>query len=227
MVGLAQLQQEMFWEPVWISLKTAFVSSVIVFNLGILAAWGLTFRKFPGKIWIETFIMLPLVLPPTVVGFILLMLLGRRSWVGRYLEELGSQPIVFSWGATVIAAVVVAFPLVYQTAKSGFLSVEEDLPASARSMGASEFQILRHILLPLTVRSLRAAFILGFARAIGEFGATLMLAGNIPGRTQTLPTAIYVAVDSGNNQMAWAWAGIIVVFSFLLMLFTGSGRKSR
>ncbi len=165
--------------------------------------------------------MLPLVLPPTVVGFLLLIVLGRRSWLGRLIEWVFDAPIIFSWYAGVVASVVVAFPLVYQTMKTGFRSINRSLEDAARSIGASEWQLFRYVSLPLVFQSLLSAYILGFARALGEFGATLMIAGNIPGRTQTVPTAIYVAVDSGNMSMAWVWTGTVIVISFLMLLFTG------
>jgi molybdate transport system permease protein len=178
-------------------------------------------RSFKGKTLLETAFMLPLVLPPTVVGFLLLVVLGRKSWLGRLIEWLFAAPIVFTWWAAVIAATVVAFPLVYQTMKVGFASVDRDLEDAGRSIGANEWQVFRYITLPLTFRSLISAYILGFARSLGEFGATLMIAGNIPGKTQTIPTAIYVAVDAGNAPMAWAWTGSMIVISFLMLLLTG------
>ena len=215
---MASIDWSDFWLPVKLSLFVALISSVVVLLLGVAAAWWLSRRTFKGKILIETLFMLPLVLPPTVVGFLLLVLLGRRSWVGEWIEWLFSAPIVFSQWAAVIAAVVVSFPLVYQTMKVGFLSVDRSIEEAARSDGASEWHVFRSITLPLAFRSLISAYILGFARGLGEFGATLMIAGNIPGKTQTIPTAIYVAVDSGNTTMAWAWTGSIIVISFLLLL---------
>ncbi|MEI7027442.1 molybdate ABC transporter permease subunit [Paenibacillus sp. y28] len=212
---------QQFWAPVQLSLQVALVSSVIVMLLGIAAAWGMTRIRFKGRLVVETVIMLPLVLPPTVVGFLLLVLLGRKSWAGRAIEWLFEAPIVFSWWAAVAASVVVAFPLVYQTMKTGFGGVNRDMEDAARSFGAGEWQVLWHITLPLAAPSLISAYILGFARSLGEFGATLMIAGNIPGRTQTLPTAIYVAVDGGHMSLAWAWTGAIVLFSFFLLLLTG------
>jgi molybdate ABC transporter, permease protein len=164
--------------------------------------------------------MLPLVLPPTVVGFLLLVLLGRKSWVGQGIERLFHAPVIFTWWAAVIASVVVSFPLVYQTMKVAFLSVDKRLEEAGRSIGANERQVFWHITLPLASRSLISAYILGFARGLGEFGATLMIAGNIPGKTQTIPTAIYVAVDSGNTTMAWAWTVSIIVISFILLLIS-------
>ncbi len=212
------------WPPIRLSLQVTFLSSLIVIVLGTAAAWRLSRSKLKGRLIIETLFLLPLVLPPTVVGFILLMLLGRRSTIGRFIESLFGAPIVFTWWAAVIAAVVVAFPLVYQTMKTGFSSVDTELEAAARSSGANEWQVFRYISLPLASRSLVTAYILGFARGIGEFGATLMIAGNIPGRTQTVPTAIYVAVDAGHTTMAWAWTVSIIIFSFLLLLMARQRR---
>ncbi|MHA6480827.1 molybdate ABC transporter permease subunit [Paenibacillus sp. strain BS8-2] len=209
------------WPPIKLSLLVTLLASVVAALLGIAAAWWMSRGKFRGKTLIDTVFLLPLVLPPTVVGFLLLMLLGRRSWVGQAIEWLFSAPVIFSSWAAVIAAVVVAFPLVYQTMKVGFDSVDRELEQSARSMGASDPQVFRLITLPLAWRSLMTGYILGFARGLGEFGATLMIAGNIPGKTQTVPTAIYVAVDAGRMSMAWAWTIGIIVISFLMLLLTG------
>ncbi|NUU75137.1 molybdate ABC transporter permease subunit [Paenibacillus xylanilyticus] len=209
-----------FWSPVRLSLQVALLSSVVAAVLGIAVAWKMSRRSFRGKVVLETAFMLPLVLPPTVVGFLLLVLLGRKSVLGQWIEAIFSAPVIFSWWAAVIASVVVAFPLVYQTMKSGFSGIDGDLEDAGRSMGANEWQVFRYISLPLAGRALMTAFILGFARALGEFGATLMIAGNIPGKTQTLPTAIYVAVDSGNQTMAWAWTVSIIIISFIMLLLT-------
>ncbi|WP_373864992.1 MULTISPECIES: molybdate ABC transporter permease subunit [Paenibacillus] len=210
-----------YWSPIGLSLQVAMLSSIVVAVLGVGAAWWMSRRSFKGKTLLETAFMLPLVLPPTVVGFLLLVMLGRKSWIGRFFEWLFDAPVVFSWWAAVVASIVVAFPLVYQTMKTGYASVDRDLEDAGRSIGASEWQVFRYITLPLTFRSLVTAYILGFARGLGEFGATLMIAGNIPGKTQTIPTAIYVAVDAGNTAMAWAWTGAIILISFIMLLFTG------
>lgn len=209
-----------FWIPIKLSLQVSVLSSLIVILLGVAAAWWVSRKSFKGKTLLETAFMLPLVLPPTVVGFILLVMLGRKSWFGQWIEWLFDAPIIFTWWAAVIASVVVAFPIVYQTMKVGFSSVERDLEEAARSTGANEWQVFRYITLPLTYRSLVSAYILGFARGLGEFGATLMIAGNIPGKTQTIPTAIFVAVDAGNMTMAWAWTGAMIIISFLMLLLT-------
>ncbi|MBN2984053.1 molybdate ABC transporter permease subunit [Cohnella algarum] len=214
-----------FWEPVRLSLQVALLSGIAALVLGTAAAWRMAGATFFGKSLLETAFMLPLVLPPTVVGFILLVVLGRRSPIGKGIEWLASAPLLFTWWAAVVASVIVAFPLVYQTMKTGFSSIEPELEDAARSAGAGEWQVFRYITLPLAFRSLLTAFILGFSRALGEFGATLMIAGNIPGKTQTVPTAIYVAVDSGNTGMAWAWSVAIVAISYVMLLL--AGRKTR
>ncbi|MFE5317579.1 molybdate ABC transporter permease subunit [Paenibacillus sp. NPDC056579] len=217
----ASIDWQQFWTPIRLSVQVALLSSVVVVLLGIAAAWWMSRRSFKGKTLLETAFMLPLVLPPTVIGFLLLVILGRKSWFGQFIEWLFAAPVIFSWWSAVIASIVVAFPLVYQTMKVGFSSVDKDLEAASRSIGASEWQVFLYITLPLTYRSLVSAYILGFARGLGEFGATLMIAGNIPGKTQTIPTAIYVAVDAGDTAMAWAWTGSIIVISFIMLLLTG------
>jgi molybdate transport system permease protein len=216
---IGELDWQAFWSPIALSLRVALLSSVAAMALGVGAARCMTRRSFRGKTLLETAFMLPLVLPPTVVGFLLLVSLGRRSWIGKFAEWLFAAPIVFSWWAAVIASVVVAFPLVYQTMKTGFLSVDKGLEEAARSSGANERQVFAYITLPLAYRSFVTAYVLGFARGFGEFGATLMIAGNIPGRTQTTPTAIYIAVDAGNATMAWAWTLSMIAVSFVLLFF--------
>jgi len=221
---------QMYWiefvSPVLLSLKVAAVSSVIVLLIGGLAARAMSRRSFRGKTLLETAILLPLVLPPTVVGFILLVLLGKKSWIGYLMESLFSQSIIFTWGAAVIASIVVAFPLVYQTMKTGFSLIDKSVEDAGRSDGANERQVLWYITLPMAWRAVTSAFILGFARGLGEFGATLMIAGNIPGKTQTLPTAIYIAVESGNQTLAWYWSGAVILISFGLLLFINRKDKS-
>jgi len=219
---IGELDWQAFWSPIALSLRVALLSSIAAMALGVGAARWMTRRSFRGKTLLETAFMLPLVLPPTVVGFLLLVSLGRRSWIGKFAEWLFSAPIVFSWWAAVIASVVVAFPLVYQTMKTGFLSVDKGLEEAARSSGANERQVFAYITLPLAYRSFVTAYVLGFARGFGEFGATLMIAGNIPGRTQTTPTAIYIAVDAGNATMAWAWTLSMIAVSFVLLFFARS-----
>ncbi|WDF05261.1 molybdate ABC transporter permease subunit [Shouchella hunanensis] len=206
-----------FWTPIFVSLQVVGIASVLAFILALLASWLLKKRAFKGKIMLETALMLPLVLPPTVIGFGLLVLFGRRSLIGQWYEQLFNQPIVFTLVAAVIAATVVAFPLIYQVLMNGFESVDDELEDAARQMGASEWAVFRYVSLPLAWRSLVSGFTLGFARALGEFGATLMFAGSIVGVTQTIPISIYLAVETGNTLMALYWVASIVLFSFLLL----------
>ncbi|WP_193726829.1 molybdate ABC transporter permease subunit [Paenibacillus guangzhouensis] len=225
-MSMMSIDWAQLWTPIRLSLQVALTASILSTLLGVASAWRMSRSKVKGKVLLETAFLLPLVLPPTVVGFLLLVVLGRRSWIGQFAEWLFSAPIIFSWGAAVIASIVVAFPLVYQTMKTGFRGIDYQLVDAARSIGASEWQVFRYITLPLAFPSLITAYILSFARSLGEFGATLMIAGNIPGKTQTVPTAIFVAVDSGNMTMAWLWTISMVVISFLLLLLTGRRRTS-
>lgn len=214
------------WSPIRLSLQVAAISSVLSTCAGIFIAWCMSISRFPGKVIAETLFMLPLVLPPTVIGFLLLVFLGRNSWVGQVIESIFSTSIIFSWGAAVIASIVVSFPLVYQTMKNGFAAIDTNLMDAARSSGASEWQVFRYVTLPIALPSVMTAYILSFARSLGEFGATLMIAGNIPGKTQTVPTAIFVAVESGNMTMAWLWTISIILISFLLLILTRMKKTS-
>ena len=214
-----------FWSPVGLSLKITAVSSVVTFVVALVVAAYMSRRSFRGKTAIETLFLLPMVLPPTVVGFLLLIILGRNSWIGQLAEWLFQAPIVFSWIAAVIASTVVAFPLVYQSCKAGFASIDGGVQDAARSEGANEWQVLRYISFPLAKRFLLSGYVLGFVRALGEFGATLMIAGNIPGKTQTIPTAIYIAVDSGRTSEAWAYTCMVILVSFLLVWITNRSLK--
>jgi len=207
-----------FISPIIISLKITCLASIITFVIALIVGRWMSRSRFSLKVVLDTVLMLPLVLPPKVVGFILLYTFGMQGWIGKWLNRLFDFSLVFTWWGGVIAAVVVSFPLVYQTIKAGFDSVDGDLEEAARSQGANEWQVLRYITLPLMSRLLVVAYVLGFARALGEFGATLMLAGNIPGRTQTVATAIYIAADSGRMLLAYSWVAVMILFSFMLML---------
>jgi molybdate transport system permease protein len=209
-----------FWTPIKLSLGIASISVIIVFFFGIIAARIISRKGFFGKTAVETILTLPLVLPPTVLGFLLIIIFGINSPVGRAIEEIFGSPIMFTWWAAVIASSVVAFPLMYQSAKTGFLSIDPGAEEAARVDGANEWKVFLHITLPLSARTLISGLILSFARALGEFGATLMFAGNLPGRTQTVPTAIYVAIESGNMESAWLWVIVMAGISFLMLLST-------
>jgi molybdate transport system permease protein len=208
---------EDFWSPVRLSISVAAISLAIVFAAGILLARVLALKKFKGKPLIETILLLPLVLPPSVVGFLLIIVFGKQSFIGRAIESFFGEPVIFTWLAAVIASSVVAFPLMYQSAKTGFETIEKEIEDASRVDGASEMKVFLFIALPLSAKALAAGAILSFARALGEFGATLMFAGNIPGKTQTIPTAIYFAIDSGNMEMAWLWTAVMIGISFFML----------
>lgn len=207
-----------FWSPVKLSIEIASISTILVIVLGLFFGKVMANRKFKGKVLVDTIFLLPLVLPPTVVGFLLLMIFGRNSPVGHLMEWIFNQPVLFTWWAALIASTIVAFPLMYQSARTGFEAVDSDIENAARVDGANAFRVLLYITLPLALKSIVSGAILSFARALGEFGATLMFAGNIPGKTQTIPTAIYVAIDSGNMDMAWLWVASIIVISFFMLV---------
>jgi molybdate transport system permease protein len=207
-----------FLSPIWLSLKIATIASVIVIFAGTFVGRFMARTTFKGKAIMETILMLPMVLPPTVIGFFLIVIFGKNSLVGQAIEWIFNQPIIFTWYAAVIASAVVAFPLMYQSAKGGFQGIDLSIEEAARVDGANEWKVFLFISIPLAAKSLISGSILSLARALGEFGATLMFAGNIPGETQTLPTAIYIAIDSGNMPMAWAWVISIVIISFIMLL---------
>jgi len=203
--------------PLWISLKTALTATGIAFFLGIVTARFML--EYQGKIKgiIDSILLSPLVLPPTVVGFILLLLLGKNGAIGKFLELFNTR-VVFTWYATVIAAVVVAFPLMYQTTLGAFKQIDFRLLAAARTLGASESKVFWRVMLPLAKPGLISAVLLTFARALGEFGATLMLAGSIPGETQTIPVAIYFASEGGVMDQALFWVLLMLAIAFSVIV---------
>ncbi|MGA7920520.1 MAG: molybdate ABC transporter permease subunit [Candidatus Acidiferrales bacterium] len=206
----------MDWSPLWISLATSLTATAVTLVVGLAAAAWRESRTGPGAALIDGIFILPLVLPPTVVGFLLLLLFGRNGPLGKLLLQLGAT-VVFSWPATVIAATVVAFPLMYLTSRATLEQVDPHLMQAARTLGASEWRVYREVALPLAWPGILAGTILCFARALGEFGATLMLAGNIPGRTETIPIAIYFAVEANEIERALAWCAADVAISLALL----------
>lgn len=220
----------MDWTPLWISVKIAVPATMITFFLGIYTAQRI--RRLNGRLAhiLDVLLTLPLVLPPTVMGFLLLQLLGKHGILGRTLEVTGSR-IIFTRTAAVIAAVVVSFPLMYRSAKAAFEQVDPNLIYAARTLKLSEFQIFWKILLPIAMPGVMSGAILAFARALGEFGATLMIAGNIPGKTQTMPLAIYMAIQSGDEGRAAIWAMLLLTLSFIMILlmnqFTKKGKSNQ
>ena len=202
----------MDFSPLWISLKVAVCATVFTFFLGLLAA-RLVLSLRAGKALIYGIFSLSMVLPPTVVGFFLLIIFGKNSLLGGLLLKMGIS-VLFTWQGAVIAAVVVSFPIMYRTTRGALEQVDVNLIYAARTLGMSETKIFFRIQLPAAWPGVAAATILAFARAMGEFGATIMLAGNIPGRTQTMSVAIYTAVQSGDRSLAYYWVAIIMGISF-------------
>ncbi len=206
-----------FLEPIILSIRIAIIASVIVMIIGTFIGKIMANLKWKGKIFLEILFILPLVLPPSVVGFFLIIIFGVNSPIGQGIQSIFGSPIIFTWWAGVISAVVVAFPLMYQVAKAGFEMIDNSIEDAARVDGANEWAVFHYISLPLSFQSIVTGFILSFTRALGEFGATLMFAGNIPGKTQTVSTAIYVAIDSGNLELAWHWVISIILISTSLL----------
>ena len=200
--------------PVWLSLRVAAAATVLTLLVGIPIAWLLARRRFPGRELLEALVLFPLVLPPTVLGYYLLVGLGTQGVVGRALAALGVE-IVFTWRAAVLAAAIGSVALLIKSAQAGFETVDRRLEQAARTLGRSEWQVFWVVTLPLAWRAVLAGAALAFCRALGEFGITLMLAGSIPGRTQTLPLAIYDHVQANQmteaNVLAWIAVGLVVV----------------
>ena len=208
----------MDWYPLLNSLRIAAVSTVLIFFLGILAAYYVAKTSRLVKGVLDVLFTLPLVLPPTVAGFFLLYIFGVKRPVGQFFLDFFSVKIAFSWGAAVIAAVTMSFPLMYRSARGAFEQVNPDLVAAARTLGMGEWTIFRKVLLANAVPGVVSGGVLAFARGLGEFGATAMIAGNIAGKTRTLPMAVYSEVAAGNMDSAFAYVAVIVAIAFLSIL---------
>jgi molybdate transport system permease protein len=205
------------WFPLWLSLRVAFVSTAIAFVLGLWLAYILANREFRGKEILDAAITLPLVLPPTVLGYYLLVLLAGNSPIGKLWENVFGSPLVFTWKAAVVAALLHALPLLVKSARAALESVDRSLERAARNLGASEWRLFLRVTLPLARRSILAAVALAFARSLGDFGVTLMVAGNIPGKTQTVAVAIYDAYEAGNTMVARTLVLVISVVALLIL----------
>ncbi|MGF6640288.1 molybdate ABC transporter permease subunit [Paraburkholderia sp. MM6662-R1] len=208
------------WVPLLLSLKVAGWATALTLVLGVAAAFGLSRWRSGARDVIDSLLMLPLVLPPTVLGYYLLVLLGRRGVIGAWLDRFDIQ-LVFTWQGAVIASTVVAFPLVLKSARAAFEGVDPQLERAARTLGVSEAAVFFRVTLPLAARGILAGGLLAFARALGEFGATLMIAGNLPGRTQTLSVAVYSAVQAGDDSTANFLVLVTSVACVTILLLAG------
>ena len=193
---------EIDWFPLWLSLRVAVLATLGALAGGLWLAYLLANREFRGKELLDAAVTLPLVLPPTVLGYYLLVLLGRASPLGRFYEWIFGGPLVFTWQAAVVAALIHSTPLLVKSARAALESVDRSYERAARTLGAPEWRVFWRVTLPLAWRSVLAAAVVAFARSLGDFGITIMIAGNIPGRTQTISVAIYDAVEAGNGALA-------------------------
>ena len=206
------------WFPLWLSLRVAFLSTAVALACGLWLAYVLANREFRGKEALDAAITLPLVLPPTVLGYYLLVLIGRNSWIGRAWEALFGAPLVFTWKAAVIAALLHSLPLLVKSARAALESIEPGYERAARNLGASEWRLFWKVTFPLAQRSILAAAALAFARSLGDFGVTLMVAGSIPGSTQTISVAIYNAVEGSNMTLAGTLSVVISAVALAILM---------
>jgi molybdate transport system permease protein len=211
--------------PLGLTLKVAFISTLLAFVAGVSLAFLVARKKFWGRELLDSLATLPLVLPPTVMGYYLIVVWGRNGWLGRWLHEVWGISLMFTWQGAVLAAALVSFPLVYKAARAAFEEVDKNQENVARTLGLTEAAVFRRVSLPLALRGIIAGTMLAFARSMGEFGATLMLAGNLPGKTQTLALAIYDAVQSGNDNLALSL--VVVVSGACILILVTSGKILR
>ncbi|MGB0130250.1 molybdate ABC transporter permease subunit [Chlorobium sp.] len=204
-------------QAILLSLKVALTATLLALPLGFATAWLMVFRSFRGKVLLEVLVNLPLTLPPVVIGYFLLLLLGKNGWAGRFLDAWGIH-FIFTWKAAVIASATVGFPLLVRSVRLGMESIDRQLIETSRSLGARWFDTLITVVLPLSIRGILAGSSLMFARSLGEFGATIIVAGNIPGITQTIPLAIYdYASSPSSTMMALSLCLVAVVISVLVL----------
>ena len=213
--------------PLWLTLKVALIATVLAGVAGVGLAWWMARRRFAGQSLVDAVLMLPMVLPPTVLGYYLIVLVGRNGVLGQHLDRWFGINLMFTWQGAVIAASVVSLPLVYKAARAAFEEVDGRFAHAARTLGAGEFEIFWRIAMPLAVRGIAAGVMMAFARAMGEFGATLMIAGNLPGKTQTLSIAVYEAVQAGNDAQALWLTLVISVVCMAVLVVSGRLLQAR
>lgn len=229
-MDLTQTLNNLDWSPLWISLKTGVVATIISFFLGLWAARAVIRRDYRAKSFIDGILTLPMVLPPTVAGFFLLLLFSRRRPVGIFLNDTFDIQVVHSWLGCILAATVIAFPLMYRNARAAFEQIDANLVYAGRTLGMSETAIFWRIVVPSAGPGIASGTILTFARAMGEYGATSMLAGNIPGKTGTLSQKIAMVVQDGDYVTAGIWVAVVLVIAFAAVftinLVTGKKMKN-
>ncbi|MFZ0932007.1 MAG: molybdate ABC transporter permease subunit [Syntrophobacteraceae bacterium] len=208
-------------QPLYLTLKVAAVATLSAFLTGVALAFLLAKGRFRGKEWLDAFLTLPLVLPPTVLGYYLIVLVGRNGWIGRWLYEAFGITLMFTWQGAALAATIVSLPLVLKSARTAFENVDQNLEKAARTLGLSETGVFFRVSFPLAWRGILAGTMLAFARAMGEFGATLMIAGNLPGKTQTLSLAVYDAVQAGNDSLAATFVLITSLVCIIVLVSAG------
>ncbi|SFM22044.1 molybdate ABC transporter permease subunit [Variovorax sp. OV329] len=208
-------------QPLVLTLQVALLATLVAGALGIAAGHWMARHRFAGQNVLDAVLVLPMVLPPTVLGYYLIVLIGRNGFLGVWLDRLFGIRLLFTWQGAVVAAAVVAFPLVYKAARAAFEDIDIRFPQAARTLGASEWELFWRVSLPLARRGIAAGLALTFARAMGEFGATLMVAGNLPGRTQTLSVAVYSAVQAGDDPLAFSLTLVISLLCIVLLVIAG------
>jgi len=218
----------MDFRPFFITFRVAILATVITFFLGLLAA-SLVYKMKKGKGIVDAVFTLPMILPPTVAGFFLLLAFGRNGFIGGFLHSIGIS-VVFTWMGAVIASIFVSFPLMYRTARGAFEQIDQNIIYAAETLGFSKIKIFWRIKVPMAKAGILAGTVLSFARALGEFGATIMIAGNIPGRTQTMAIAVFSAVSAGQREVAYIWVAILSMMSFamiMLMNYWAAAKKRK
>ncbi|MEW6658696.1 MAG: molybdate ABC transporter permease subunit [Thermodesulfobacteriota bacterium] len=207
--------------PLWLTLKVAGVATLVSFLVGVVLAFLVARSRFWGREGLDSICTLPLVMPPTVLGYYLIVCIGRHGWLGRWLQETWGISLIFTWQGAALAAAVVSLPLIYKSARAAFEGVDPNLENAARTLGLSEAGVFLRVSLPLAWGGILAGTMMSFARAMGEFGATLMVAGNLPGKTQTLSIAVYDAVLAGNDQAAAVLVAVISIVCLTILLVSG------
>jgi molybdate transport system permease protein len=217
---MPSILRQIDWFPLWLSLKVAVIATAVSLAAGLALAYALAHYRFRGRNILDAVVTLPVVLPPTVLGYYLLVLFGRNTILGRVYESVFGTSLVFTWQAAVVAASIHSIPLLVKSARAAFESVDRNMENAARTLGASEWRIFFRVTLPLARRSILAATVFAFARALGDFGVTIMIAGNIPGKTQTMAVAIYDAVESGNTLAANIMVLVISALAIGILYWT-------